>query len=120
MLEEKKEFAKALGLRLAEVRTSMDSPLPVRQCDVEAAVGLNVNNVSNWETGSHPPPSFWLMKLCKFYGCSADYVLGLKPKRFSKQQKQLLAKIESLDDYEQEAVETLVDNLLARHQLSDG
>lgn len=120
MLDEKKEFAKLVGARLAEARASMDSPLPVRQCDVESAVGLNVNNVSNWETGSHPPPSFWLMKLCKFYGCSADYVLGLKPKRFTQQQKELLAKIESLDDYEQEAVGTLVDNLLARHQHFDG
>ena len=119
-MDDKKAFSKRVGARLAEVRAAMPTPVPVRQADVESALGLNANNLSNWETGSHLPPTYHLANLCRFYGCSADYILGLRPRRYTEQQKQLLNKIESLDDHEQDAVEALVDTLLNGRQRSDG
>lgn len=117
-MDEKRLFAKLAGERLAEVRASM--PYPVLQREVEEAIGVNPNNLSNWEKGHHPPPSFLLKKLCEFYGCSADYVLGLNPKKYSGRQMRLMDMIGSLDPHEQEAVETLVENLISGRLRSDG
>lgn len=117
-MDEKQVFAKLVGERLAEVRAAMTSP--VFQREVEEAIGVNPNNLSNWEKGHHPPPSFLLKKLCDYYGCSADYILGLRPRKYTVQQKRLIDKIDILDAHEQEAVEALVDSLAAAHQRSDG
>lgn len=117
-MDEKRQFAKYVGERLAEVRASMTTP--TLQREVEEAIGVNPNNLSNWEKGHHPPPSFHLKKLCDYYGCSADFVLGLRPVRYTVRQRRLIDKIDSLGDHEQEAVEALVDSLLLGHQRSDG
>lgn len=117
-MDEKRIFAKSVGERLAEVRAALTTP--TFQREVEEAIGVNPNNLSNWEKGHHPPPSFLLKKLCEYYGCSADYVLGLRPRKYTAQQKRLIDKIDMLDDYEQEAVEALVDSLAAAHQRLDG
>ena len=117
-MDEKRVFAKLVGERLAEVRSAMTAP--TLQREVEEAIGVNSNNLSNWEKGHHPPPSFLLKKLCDYYGCSADYILGLTPKKYTVQEKRLIGKIGMLDDYEQNAVEALVDSLVAAHQRSDG
>ena len=117
-MEEKRYFAKYVGERLAEVRASMTTP--TLQREVEEAIGVNPNNLSNWEKGYHAPPSFQLKRLCEYYGCSADFVLGLRPVRYTVRQKRLIDKIDNLDDHEQEAVEAIVDTLLMGHQRSDG
>lgn len=113
-------FAKAVGERLAEIRASMPSPAPVLQKDVGRALGINPNNISNWEIGEHAPPSFMLKKLCEYYGCSADYVLGLRPKRLTTRHRRLLNALDVLDPHEQDAIEQLIDALLLGHQRSDG
>lgn len=117
-MDEKRIFAKLVGERLAEIRAATTTP--TLQREVEEAIGVNPNNLSNWEKGHHPPPSFQLKKLCEYYGCSADYLMGLRPKKYTVQQRRLIEKIDSLDDHEQNAVEALVDTLVAAHQRSDG
>lgn len=117
-MDEKRVFAKLVGERLAETRAAMTTP--TLQREVEDAIGVNTNNLSNWEKGHHPPPSFLLKKLCEYYGCSADYILGLSPKKYTAQEKRLIGKIGMLDAHEQEAVEALVDSLAMAHQRSDG
>lgn len=115
---EKRLFAKQVGTRLAEVRAAMVAQPPQRE--VEEAIGVNPNNLSNWENGHHPPPSFLLKKLCEYYGCSADYILGLRPKLYTVRQRRLLDLIDGLDPHEQEAVELLVESLISGRQRSDG
>lgn len=117
-MDEKRVFAKLVGERLAEVRSAMTAP--TLQREVEEAIGVNPNNLSNWENGHHPPPSFLLKKLCDYYGCSADYILGLHPKRYTVRQRRMLDLIDSLDPHEQDAVEALVKNLISGRQRSDG
>ena len=117
-MDEKRIFAKVVGERLAEVRSALTTP--TFQREVEEAIGVNPNNLSNWEKGHHPPPSFQLKKLCEYYGCSADYILGLHPRKYTAQQKRLIEKIDMLDDHERSAVEALVDSLVSAHQRSDG
>lgn len=117
-MDDKQLFAKNVGERLAEVRASMTHP--VYQREVEEAIGVNPNNLSNWENGHHAPPSFQLKKLCEYYGCSADYILGLRPRRYTVRQRRMLDMIDSLDPHEQEAVEALVESLISGRQRSDG
>lgn len=117
-MDEKRMFARLVGERLAEVRSAMTTP--TLQREVEEAIGVNPNNLSNWEKGHHAPPSFQLKKLCEYYGCSADYILGLRPKRYTVRQRRMLDMIDSLDPHEQEAVEALVESLISGRHRSDG
>lgn len=34
--------------------------------------------ISNWESGRNEPPYEMLIKYCRFFDVSADYILGLK------------------------------------------
>lgn len=49
----------------------------------EAAERLKVapNTLGNWETGRTVPSGSDLAKLSKFYGCSADWLLGITEER---------------------------------------
>lgn len=51
------------------------SGLTVRQ--VAEAIGVHPNAVSRWETGEAEPTSSNLVALCKLYGTSPEYLLGM-------------------------------------------
>ena len=63
--------------RIKSLRTS----LGLNQ--VEFALQLNVTkqSVSNWENGNILPSIDMLIKICKTFSVSADYLLGLDDKR---------------------------------------
>lgn len=47
------------------------------QKDVAKVLGIDQQYYSKYETGKNELPLRHLMTLCKFYGVSADYILGL-------------------------------------------
>ena len=47
------------------------------QADVAKALGISQQTYSNYESKGTPPDSKALIFLCKLYGVSADYLLGL-------------------------------------------
>lgn len=47
------------------------------QKDVAKILGIDQQYYSKYETGKNELPLRHLMTLCKFYGVSADYILGL-------------------------------------------
>ena len=51
----------------------------------ELAVIINVSNaaISNWENEINEPKISYLVALAKYFGVSADYLLGLKEEYFS-------------------------------------
>lgn len=63
-----------LGEKLKELRLEMG----VSQNEVAKAVGIKQNSYTNYETGLRVPKYEILIKLCKYYKTSADYLLGLK------------------------------------------
>ena len=65
-----------LGERLAEIRKNYHDT----QKSLADKLGLTVWAVSAWEQGRNSPPSDVLLAICKLYGTSADYLLGL-PRR---------------------------------------
>ena len=60
-------------------------------------LGLTVWAVSAWEQGRNSPPSDVLLAICKLYGTSADYLLGLTdidPSDEARKQRQRLTEEE--------------------------
>lgn len=45
--------------------------------EVAEQIGVSTNALYSWEQGEKEPVSSNLMKLADFYGCSAEYLLGL-------------------------------------------
>lgn len=61
------------GKRLRELRIKKG----ISQKDVAEALSISVNAISQYETNKRFPDQEVLVKLCKFYKISADYLLGL-------------------------------------------
>lgn len=80
-----------LGERLAEIRKNYHDT----QKSLADKLGLTVWAVSAWEQGRNSPPSDVLLAICKLYGTSADYLLGLTdidPSDEARKQRQRLTK----------------------------
>ena len=62
-----------LGERLAELRKLNDDT----QQTLADKLGISVWSIRAWEQGKSYPFSNVLLAICKLYGTSADYLLGL-------------------------------------------
>ena len=49
----------------------------VTQREVASAIGVTLSAYSNYEQGLREPNVEIIIKLCKYYNVSADYLLGL-------------------------------------------
>lgn len=49
----------------------------VTQKEVAFAIGITLSAYSNYEQGLREPSNQILIKLCKYFDVSADYLLGL-------------------------------------------
>ena len=82
-----------LGERLAEIRKNYHDT----QKSLADKLGLTVWAVSAWEQERNSPPSDVLLAICKLYGTSADYLLGLTdidPSDEARKQRQRLTEEE--------------------------
>lgn len=60
--------------KLKELRREMG----VKQKDVADAIGVSLSAYGNYEQGIREPSNAVLVKLCKYYKVTADYLLGLE------------------------------------------
>ena len=61
--------------RLAELREERK----LSQNELNRALGLGSGpTISRWERGLQSPSVEYIIMLCEFFGCTADYLLGLK------------------------------------------
>ena len=63
------------GKILRELRE--DREPKTTQSDIAQLLGTTQQYYSEYENGKRPLPIEHLITLCKFYGVSADYILGL-------------------------------------------
>ena len=49
----------------------------ITQTELAARLGVARNTVSRWESGSTSPSPQMMVELVRFFGVSADYLLGL-------------------------------------------
>ena len=59
--------------RMADVRTDHDES----QRQLADAIGYHQTQIARYETGINAPPIDYLIKFCKHYHVSSDYLLGL-------------------------------------------
>ena len=62
-----------IGERLAEVRKDHGDT----QKDLAEKVNVVVHTVSSWEQGKSEPSHELLVRICRLYNISSDYLLGL-------------------------------------------
>ncbi len=62
-----------MNKRLREIRCDKK----LSQKDVAKALNIAVSTYSNYEQGIRTPSVEIIIKLCKFFGVSADYLLGI-------------------------------------------
>lgn len=65
---------KGLGERIFDLRTQRNLTQP------ELASAIHVSNciISKWENDLMEPKATYIVRLCKYFDVSADYLLGLK------------------------------------------
>lgn len=88
--------------RLAELRKLNNDT----QQTLANKIGVSVWSVRAWEQGKNYPPSDVLFAICKLYGTSADYLLGLTdidPSDEARKQRQILTEAEQneMDKYKE-------------------
>lgn len=64
---------KVFGERLRSLRTEKN----IGQNALAKALGLSNASISYWETGKQEPCAEAIFKLARYFGVSADYLLGL-------------------------------------------
>lgn len=62
-----------IGQRLKELRIEKG----LRLKDVADAMGLTLRAICNYEAGIREPSLEMLVKLCKFFDVTSDYLLGI-------------------------------------------
>ena len=69
----------ASRLKLLRTRRGLSQPEFAQQFSefTNRETTLSLMTISNWETGRKIPPTDSIVWLCRFYGTSADYILGL-------------------------------------------
>lgn len=63
-----------IGQRIRELRIDAG----ISQQKLAEEIGVNRSAVSFWESGTNEPKATYIAKLAKFFGVSADYLLGLE------------------------------------------
>ncbi len=63
-----------LGTRIRELRRERG----ISQPQLAAAIGVSKGVISFWENGINEPKASYIVALCKFFGVSSDYLLGLE------------------------------------------
>lgn len=99
------DFAQALK-RVRESRGMM-------QKDLGAAMGIDPNRISNWESGYNYPTLPVFRSLCIALNCPPGDLLGLSPSDLTGEEYTLLKGFRSLDDAGRHTMMAVLDSQLA-------
>ncbi|MDE5717083.1 MAG: helix-turn-helix domain-containing protein [Lachnospiraceae bacterium] len=90
-----------IGERLAEIRKDHGD----KQTDLAEKLNVTVSTVRSWEQEKSSPPHEMLVRICRLYRVSSDYLLGLSdvdPAYVQRQRLENLSKqeLKVLNDFE--------------------
>jgi len=105
-----------LKAQVAERIRGLREARGLQQIELEAALHIGPNNVSNWETCVSLITTYRLKQFCDFFNCSADYLLGTNQLVLSPKEYQLLQNFRSGDERDQDLLLTMSETLMQRHQ----
>ena len=60
--------------RILELRMEKN----ISQAELGSAIGVNARAISYWENGVNEPKASYIYELARYFGVSADYLLGLE------------------------------------------
>ena len=63
-----------IGERILELRLERK----ISQAELGLAIGVNARAISYWENNVNEPKASYIYELAKYFGVSADYLLGLE------------------------------------------
>ncbi len=95
-----------IGERLAEVRKDHGD----KQKDLAAKMNVSTHTVSSWEQEKSQPNHDMLVKLCRLYNVSSDYLLGLS----NIDPAYVRRKAENLSNEDQEIIKDVEEFLIWR------
>jgi len=61
-------------IRIKELRESKG----LSQAGLAKELGLSPNTICQYERGTREPDIQTIIKICKYFDCSSDYLIGLK------------------------------------------
>ena len=93
--------------RLKELREGKG----LRQSDMAKLCGIAVPSYSNWEQGRALPPLAQIPVLARFFGVSADYLLGISKQDAT---ERLVERMQSLPEKSQRIVLALIEDMLEK------
>ena len=111
-MSDKDQLKRQVAERMRGLRESKG----LQQIEVDAALHIRPNNVSNWETCVSLIPTYRLKQFCDFFNCSADYLLGTNQLVLSPKEYQLLQNFRSGDEHDQDVLLTMSETLIQRHR----
>ena len=96
------------------------------QAEVAKAINTSQRNIGRWENGENEPTASFIAQLAKYFGCSADYLLGLEddfgtraaapmnsPLSYTTEERALIEKYRELNTHGKKLVKTVIDTHLA-------
>ena len=114
-----KSFGKALGSRLKQLRKQKRWT----QKELAGKVEIRFQQLNKYESGLNIPPAEMLVKLADVLGTSVDYLLTGNPIEDSPlANSRLFQRFKMLEDMnpsDREAIITLIDAMIAKHQMED-
>ncbi len=112
-----KAFRKALGSRLKQLRKQKRWS----QKELAGKVGVRFQQLNKYESGLNIPPAEILVRLSDALGTSVDYLLTGNPIEdsplASSRLFQRFKMLEEMNPNHQEAIITLIDAMIAKHQV---
>lgn len=69
------EMMKVMNIKAERVRLGLSTANAAR------ALGVSLNTLLGWERNENIPNGSCLARLARFYGCSADWLLGITEER---------------------------------------
>ena len=81
-------------------------------------LGIAENSVKSWENGSQPSADK-LIKICKYFNVSADYLLDIDSQNLAEKEKQIINQYRSLSNYNKGLIEGFIKGLSESEQTHD-
>lgn len=89
----------------------------ITQGELAQMLGKTKNVISNWERGDNKPDAETILSLCRILGTDPNGLLDWQDKTVSDEEKELILKYRSLNDWQQALVDDMIDKLRDHAQM---
>ena len=84
----------------------------ISQSELGEAIGLNHSTIAKYELGSRSVNIDTIRKMCDYFGCSMDYLMGQPEKAASDDDENIIAAYHALNDRDRKIVDLILRRYL--------